>query len=256
MDWLNTDDDVEIYYETAGDGQPLVFISGYMGIANIWDDTVNSLKNKFLCITHDNRGYGRSGKPKTAEKYSIERHAQDTKQILDKLKITKDVILITHSMGCNIATAFAAKYPKMVKGIIYIAAHYSKSDLSEGFKTADDYRKVFQTPSSQAHFYEKLGLKPQIAQEAAKWSKTTLINNANAMCCYNGDEIDYSKFNFPVFIIQGENDIASPPQKAAVNLQKAIKGAELTIIPNINHFPMAENPDVINKIIYEKIKKM
>lgn len=256
MNWLTTKDDVEIYYETQGNGQPLVFISGYMGIADIWGDVIKEFKDNFLCITHDSRGYGRSSKPEATEKYSIELQAEDTKQILDKLGITKDIILITHSMGSNIASAFAEKYSDRVKGIIYIGAHYSSSSLSEGFNNPDDYKKVFSTPSSQAYFYKKLGLKLEIAQEAAKWSKTALIGNANAMCCYDGDKIDYSKFNFPVFIIQGENDIASPPQRAVTKLRDAIGGAKLTILPNINHFPMTEAPDVVNRLIKEYIERM
>ena len=33
MPFVTTDDDCEIYYETAGHGPALVFIAGFMGIA-------------------------------------------------------------------------------------------------------------------------------------------------------------------------------------------------------------------------------
>ena len=95
-----------------------------MGIANIWQDVVTDLENNYKCIVHDSRGYGRSSKPATKEFYSVERHAQDTKQILNELGIKKDIILVTHSMGGNIATVFANKYPEVVKGIIYTGTYY------------------------------------------------------------------------------------------------------------------------------------
>ena len=36
MPFVVTDDDCEIYYEAHGNGPTVVFISGFMGITDIW----------------------------------------------------------------------------------------------------------------------------------------------------------------------------------------------------------------------------
>ena len=36
MPYVVTDDDCEIYYEVLGNGPSIVFISGFMGITDIW----------------------------------------------------------------------------------------------------------------------------------------------------------------------------------------------------------------------------
>ncbi|CAK7033826.1 MAG: AB hydrolase superfamily protein YdjP [Desulfovibrio sp.] len=83
MAWATANDGCKIYYEKEGSGAALVFISGYMGIANIWEKQVSGLKEDCCCITHDNRGYGRSGKPESLDAYSIKQHAQDANALLN-----------------------------------------------------------------------------------------------------------------------------------------------------------------------------
>ena len=43
------------------------------------------------------------------------------------------------------------------------------------FGTAETYRKVLTSPLKQTEFYMHLGLRAQIAQEAAKWSKDCMV---------------------------------------------------------------------------------
>ena len=66
MPWTMTEDAREIYYEDHGVGPVVVFVPGFMGIADIWNSVIALLNDDFRCITYDIRGYGRSEKPEAA----------------------------------------------------------------------------------------------------------------------------------------------------------------------------------------------
>ena len=57
--------DVEIYYETRGEGSPLTLINGWGGSMDSWSPRMlDKLATRHLVITMDNRGTGRKAVPK------------------------------------------------------------------------------------------------------------------------------------------------------------------------------------------------
>ena len=56
MPFVVTDDDCEIYYEADGNGPAVAFISGFMGITDIWSAQIDALKAHYRCIAFDTRG--------------------------------------------------------------------------------------------------------------------------------------------------------------------------------------------------------
>ncbi|MCG9483418.1 alpha/beta hydrolase [Acinetobacter pittii] len=255
MAFVHAQDGTEIYYEDQGKGENLVFISGYMGIADIWHNQIDTLKSRYRCITHDNRGYGRSGKPEHMDMYSIEIHAEDLKAILDATEITDPVTLITHSMGGNIATAFTLKYPEKVKSIIYTGTHLSGTQFKELGETADTLFDGVSTSIKSVGFFQAFGLTPDICLEAAKWSRFSLLANAYALANYDPQK-RYDEIQVPVLIIQGANDVVTPANPCATELQKMISGSQLEILNNVNHFPQTEAPDRVTFLIENFLEKL
>ena len=53
---------IELYYERAGDGEPLLLIQGMSGTHVAWGKPFRSaLEAEFDCVAFDNRGVGLSG---------------------------------------------------------------------------------------------------------------------------------------------------------------------------------------------------
>ncbi len=54
---------IDLYYEIAGAGQPVVLIHGLGSSIKDWEFQVPELAQKYQVVTLDLRGHGRSDKP-------------------------------------------------------------------------------------------------------------------------------------------------------------------------------------------------
>lgn len=113
---------VKIRYVTAGKGEPVVLIHGWMGDSSMWGaDLFGNTKLKatdgFQSIALDCRGHGKSDKPHDIKKYGPEM-AADVVRLLDHLKIEK-AHLIGYSSGAFIAGKVVATHPERVLSVVY-----------------------------------------------------------------------------------------------------------------------------------------
>ena len=89
--------DIEIYYEDHGTGQPVVLIHGYPLNGHSWERQARELLGAgFRVITYDRRGFGASSKVGTG--YDYDTFAADLHVLLERLDV-RDVILVGFSMG-------------------------------------------------------------------------------------------------------------------------------------------------------------
>ena len=109
----------KLYYEAAGEGQPLVLIHGGLVNSGLWDDQFEVFAQHQRVVRYDVRGFGKSSPP--TQPYS--NHA-DLKTLLDFLSIDKAAVLGL-SMGGAIAIDFTLTYPERVAGLIPVAAGLS-----------------------------------------------------------------------------------------------------------------------------------
>ncbi|OGM47689.1 hypothetical protein ABOM_004291 [Aspergillus bombycis] len=250
MPFAPSTDNQEIYYEIQGQpgpGPTLVFVSGYMGIANIWQPLISSLRSRHHCIAYDSRGYGRSSKPETPDSYTVPGHAADLRAVLRAANITHPVVLITHSMGGNIASTYFLKHPDTVAGIIYTGTYYDGKTVDGKFITYDGLTDGVESPSRAARFYSAMGLSEDIALEAAKWPPHGRRYNAKAL--FQCDMQDsYTYITVPTLIVQGEHDLL-PLEHCVMPMARALPSCRLEILPGVYHFPPTEAPEVLKGLV-------
>ncbi|MGY0413922.1 alpha/beta fold hydrolase [Staphylococcus sp. mip270_02] len=254
MAWANTKDGLEIYYEVQGKGSPIIFQSGYMGIHDIWQEQVKLLKESYLCITHDNRGYGLSSKPVDSSFYTMEKNAEDLKSVLDANNITEPILLVAHSIGSLASLAFVTKYPQLVKGIIMAGggSFTGESALKAG-GNEEMFAAYQTTPSEAQQFYQRLGCSSEIALEASKWQPTVFKNQTRAMLYYSADSKLLS-LDVPVLVIHGKDDVVST-KEGVYEIVENLPNSEWLEMENVNHFPQLEDPENLNIIIEKFIEK-
>ncbi|MBA86198.1 alpha/beta fold hydrolase [Thalassobius sp. S69A] len=106
MAYFTTSDGIEIYYEDAGTGLPVLCLAGLTRNARDFDFVAPHLPGCRL-IRMDYRGRGRSGWAEDYTTYSIQREALDVLELLAHLHLPKVAILGT-SRGGLIAMVLAA----------------------------------------------------------------------------------------------------------------------------------------------------
>jgi pimeloyl-ACP methyl ester carboxylesterase len=110
---------VQIHYDVAGEGAPLVLFHGLTGSGARWHDTgvVAGLVADYQLILIDARGHGESEKPQRTEDYGGAIHAADVLAILDDLGLGS-VHFWGHSLGGNVALSLARLAPERVQRVI------------------------------------------------------------------------------------------------------------------------------------------
>jgi aminoacrylate hydrolase len=120
----------QLYYETHGDGPPLLLISGLGGRAGFWQPHISELAQHFTLILHDHRGTGSSSKPHFT--YSIEQMAGDVVALLDHLGIDK-ANLCGHSTGGAIGQVMAIDHPERISTLMLASSWPGKDAYFEEF---------------------------------------------------------------------------------------------------------------------------
>src|SRR3954466_15598715 len=117
MPKLTTDDGVQLYYEEAGAGTPVVFVHEFGGDHRSWEPQVRYFSRRYRCITYNARGYPPSDVPDDVARYSQERARDDIRAVLDALKIDKAHI-VGLSMGGFATVHFGFTYPQRARSLV------------------------------------------------------------------------------------------------------------------------------------------
>jgi pimeloyl-ACP methyl ester carboxylesterase len=109
MPKLTTDDGVQLYYEEAGAGTPVVFVHEFGGDHRSWEPQVRHFSRRYRCIAYNARGYPPSDVPEDFERYSQARARDDIRAVLDALRIDKAHV-VGLSMGAFATLHFGMAY--------------------------------------------------------------------------------------------------------------------------------------------------
>jgi 3-oxoadipate enol-lactonase len=107
--------DIDVYFDRAGAGPPLLAISGSRGDLRRKPNLLGSpLANAFDVLAYDQRGLGRSSKPNKA--YSIVDYADDAAALLDAVGWDR-VRVIGVSFGGMVALELVLRHPDRVSNL-------------------------------------------------------------------------------------------------------------------------------------------
>ncbi len=248
-----SNEEVKLYYEDLGEGQPVVLIHGWPLSGEMWEYQVSPLLLKGLrCITYDRRGFGKSSRP--FHGYDYDTFADDLKTILDELQL-KDVILVGFSMGGGEIARYLSKYGETnISKAVFISAvtpfMLKTDDNPEGVDESvfaemlqaiqndridflDTFGKQFfginllnhpvSTPLLE--YYRAIGsfASPIATQECAKAFSQTDFRN------------DLQKITIPTLIIHGDADKTVPIDSSGKLTANLITNNEFIIYENAPH---------------------
>jgi pimeloyl-ACP methyl ester carboxylesterase len=109
----------QLYFETAGTGDALVFLHAGVSDSRMWDPQMQKFALKFRVIRYDHRGFGKS---KSADEPFALR--DDLSNLLRHLGVKK-AVLVGCSMGGAAAIDFALEHPEAVSGLVLVGSGVS-----------------------------------------------------------------------------------------------------------------------------------
>ncbi len=132
--------DIDINYRVEGEGEPLVMIMGFGSGMEGWTFQAPFFAKRFKVVTFDNRGVGKSDKPKGP--YTTAMMAEDAVGLMDNLGIERAHVMGA-SMGGMIAQELAINHPERVNKLV-LACTYARPLLRD-----TDGAKLTGTPAER-----------------------------------------------------------------------------------------------------------
>lgn len=107
--------DIDIYFEQAGQGPRLLFISGTGGDLRVRPNVLDSpLVRHFEVVTYDQRGLGQTSKPDGP--YAMADYAEDAAALLDALGWGQTLVMGV-SFGGMVAQELILRFPEKVRAL-------------------------------------------------------------------------------------------------------------------------------------------
>src|SRR5918994_2090280 len=133
MAFASTSDGVRLFYDSVGQGTPLIFAHEFGGNHWSWEPQVSYFARRHHCITYSARGYSPSDIPEGVEQYSQERAADDIIDVMSAAGLEKAHI-VGLSMGAFACVHAALRHPERVLSAVAAGAGYgSEKEHQETF---------------------------------------------------------------------------------------------------------------------------
>ena len=254
----------KIFYDTYGQGTPIVFLHPWTTNGYIWYYQVFpfALTNQVIVVDH--RGHGRSDKPKSG--YAISEHASDVAAVLDAVNADR-AVLVGNSIGGMIAMQFSLDNPSRVIGNVILS---SGTGLGEGMPKeaaqafAQDFEGTFSALLEGAVSAKSKRERPEILEvmrahfrvksNFPKHVFDASMADPNGVFGWN-IKTRLSSIRTPTLVIAGEEDNATP---VAANkfLADNIPGAKLRVVKDVGHFHQLEKPLEFNATLKEFVSAL
>src|SRR5215475_693764 len=118
---ISRENGLDIYYETAGSGAPLVLIHALPFDHNLWLYQVERFSARFRTLALDLRGWGRSAKPTTP--FTLAEMGDDVLGVMADAGVREDAIVLGCSIGSKIALMLACDHPAKFKAAILVGGN-------------------------------------------------------------------------------------------------------------------------------------
>jgi pimeloyl-ACP methyl ester carboxylesterase len=253
-----------LYYEVAGEGEPLLCVMGLGADHLAFIPQVRALKEHFKVITFDNRDVGRSSY--VDADYEVIDMAGDAMALADELGLDS-FHLLGESLGGTIAQEMALGWPDRVRTLTLVATWASRGPWGE--KRARLWANQVDRMPHEEHidnlmllcfsesFYEehpervtylrRLMLEPEHPQKPEGFKRQLAAGSRHEA------RERLPSLTMPVHVIGAEQDVLVPVWKSK-QLAELIPGAKLTIVPGAPHAVNLERADDLNTAVLEFIQ--
>ena len=263
-------DDIEIYYEDHGTGQPVVLIHGYPLNGHSWEKQERVLLQAgYRVITYDRRGFGQSSQPTIG--YDYDTFAADLSTLAEHLDL-RDMVLAGFSMGTGEVTRYLGTYgsARVTKAVLMGAIPpflLKTADNPEGVdQSVFDGIKAAVVADRPAYFKDFLDnfynvdvLHPARISDQAWQNSFNVAVTASAFAAYACVDTwltdfrgDLPKIDVPTLVVHGTHDRILPYSATAERLPRLIADLRLVTVEGGPHNIACTYRDEVNAALLQR----
>ena len=227
---------VRLYYESYGQGPPLLLLHGNGESISSFDNQIGTFAKSYRVIAVDSRDQGQSAT--TRGKLTYDLFADDMRALLDSLRIPATSI-VGWSDGGNTGLSMAMRYPTRVKSLITMGANLYADTTAVDAKMLKDYRKIH--------------LAGSVLGVANKRFRRFRRLTALALHYPNWKSTDLAAIHTPVLVLAGDKDIIK--RSHTLLIANSITGAQVHFFPGLTHYAPRENPLLFNEVVLQFLQE-
>jgi pimeloyl-ACP methyl ester carboxylesterase len=262
---------LSLYYESTGEGAPLVLSHEFAGDSRGWAPQVHFFSRFYRCLTYHHRGYPPSDVPSDAGAYSQDLLVEDLRGLLDHLGLLGPTHLVGLAMGGNVVLHFALRYPERCRSIVVAATGsgtaaaeaYARKNaevvqllLGQGMRAFADAHAVEPTRIQLRHKDPKawLAFREQLAGLSARGAALTRQGVQARRPPVSALTERLQGLRVPTLIVTGDED--DPCLGPALVLKREIPSSGLVVFPRTGHTINLEEPLLFNQVVLEFLHKV
>lgn len=255
---LERPDGARLHWETEGEGEPVVLVSGLAYPCAMFFRIRPALAARYRVLCLDNRGAGRTGDVPGAP-YTVETMAGDVLALLDEVGEAAAHVVGT-SMGGLVAQELAMTAPDRVRSLVLACTHpglahsvwdpeavallsrRSSMTADEAAEASIPFNYASTTPRERIE--QDWAVRLPLAASPAGY-----LAQAQGTAAWSGLE-RLPGVRVPTLVLHGELDRLVPVANGR-RLAEAIPGAELVVLPDANHVFWTDQPDRANEVLLD-----
>jgi 3-oxoadipate enol-lactonase len=241
----------DLYYESHGEGHPLVLSHGIGSNHLHWWQQIPVLSKHFRVITFDHRGFGFS---KDNNDLGPKAFVDDLEALLAHLGVGK-AILCGQSMGGATIGGYASRHPDRVTALILSCSGggFFPVTHSEAFKQAianvKNYEEFSKVAIEQDNFPTRHPVLRFLFDSMAQLNHSFPMSRLPDMRGrkFSIEPLVHAKV--PALLLGGEDDNGA--NGALRQIHGLLAGSKLHIVPNAGHLLFFEAPETYNKLVLD-----
>lgn len=250
--------DLDLYYTTAGAGQPILWLQGLGADHTAWTVQTIHFSRAFQCILPDNRDTGRSAR--APGPYDIATLAADALAVLDAEGVDAAHV-VGLSMGAAIAQELALRATERVRSLTLLSGFAREdarmraitalwADLYERLGTVMFHRSTEPWLFSPVFFENPANLRPLLRYvEEAPYPQEADAFTRQVGATHTHDTLDrLHTITAPTLVVHGEHDLLVPPAHGQ-QLADLIPNANLELRPGVAHSVNLEQQGAFNRLL-------
>lgn len=241
-------------YELHGSGAAMVLVHGVGLSSEVWAPQISEFRADHRVLVYDTLGHGRSDPPSASA--TLETYLAQLEGLLDAVQISRAVV-VGHSMGAIIATAFAIAHPARVGALaalcpVYDRASGDRAAALERARSLETHGPASSVDATLRRWFEG-ETDPEVrarAETLAGWLEAAdAVGYPRAYRVFvSADEAIVGRLDaldMPALFLAAEHDPNSTPAMSRRMAEEAPRG-RCVILPNARHMVPFVSPVPVN----------